>query len=59
MKNKGKKGKIYSTYKQISLPDGSIFYGKILGNKINGLGKITSPDGSSYEGEVRKGVPHG
>ena len=44
---------------EIKFPDGTIYVGEILDNKITGKGKYYFPTGATYTGEVLDGLRHG
>lgn len=42
------------------LPDGAVFRGKSASSKsVTGMGTLVWPDQSTYEGQIKKGQPHG
>ena len=49
-----KKNKITVKNAEVRFSDGSIYNGPIKKNKINGKGKLTTPNGTVYEGKFKR-----
>jgi hypothetical protein len=45
--------------KEVVLQSGAIFIGLTTKGSITGTGRLVFPDDSVYEGEIKKGMPHG
>ena len=46
-------------YKELVLPDGSLFFGYCFKRQLTGYGSIKFVYESIYEGQVKRGVPNG
>ncbi|CAJ1375020.1 unnamed protein product [Effrenium voratum] len=53
------KGHFITGYKELQLPDGSLYSGQLENGDPQGVGKMIWPDGRTFRGKWLRGQPHG